>query len=63
MKLLCHTTCFVGAYYNEDQVVNVDVDRGKELLASGYFERLNGPAPEKPVEIQEPGRRKKITVK
>lgn len=63
MKLLCHTTCFIGAYYNEDQVVNVGDARAKELLASGYFERLNGPPPEKVVERQEPGKRRKITVK
>lgn len=63
MKLLCITTCYNKAYYNEKEVYTVSDARGKELVATGYFERLDGPTPEKPVDEQPPGRRKKITVK
>lgn len=63
MKLLCIETCFMNGLYNEDSVYEFDSERGRELLKSGYFARLEGPPPEKPVEDQPPGRRKKITVK
>lgn len=63
MKLLCLETCWDDAYYTEEQVYTVDAEKGKRLLATGYFKVLDGPPPEKPVDEQPPGRRKKITVK